>query len=106
MKLVPRKGPREEWIDLHVEIKLGDWYKIDHIVAHGNTAISTRELEEAFNHCCFRWGRFGLQRMRDDARAPNSPARTRLPGGARDPRVRVREPDTDPISRRVTCRCR
>ena len=46
-------------------------------MAHGNTAISTRELEEAFDHCCFRWGRFGVQRMRDDAREAEKTLRDR-----------------------------
>jgi outer membrane protein insertion porin family len=68
VKIVPHRGPRDEWIDLDVQIELGEWFKLGTIDAEGNTAISRQELFDAFEHCCFRWGRFELSRMRDDAR--------------------------------------
>jgi outer membrane protein assembly complex protein YaeT len=68
VKITPLKGPTREQIDLKVELDLGRWYPLGAVRGEGNTAISNDELFDIFKHCCFRWGRFSIQRMRDDAR--------------------------------------
>src|SRR5262249_24530428 len=60
---------RPDWIDLDIRVRLGQWYKLGSIVADGNFDISSDELFDTFDHCCLWWGRFGVQTMRDDARA-------------------------------------
>src|SRR5581483_3156823 len=69
VKIIPRQGPRNDWVDLDVNIQLGEWFKLGAVVPEGNTAISAQELLETYDHCCFRWGRFELDRMREDTRA-------------------------------------
>lgn len=77
VKIIPHKGPREEWIDLDVDLELGEWFKLGSVEADGNKDISKTELYDAFEHCCFRWGRFALQKMRDDAREVEKKLRDR-----------------------------
>ena len=69
VQIVPRQGPREEWVDLDVNITLGSWYKLRSVLLEGGGALSRSEVFDQFDHCCFRWGRFSQSRMREDARS-------------------------------------
>src|SRR4030095_4107083 len=46
----------------------GDCYRLGAVHIIGNTVLTQREVFEAFDDCCFRWGRFNVARMRDKAR--------------------------------------
>ncbi len=62
-------GPGGDWADIDVYLSVGDWYRLGNVQPKSPLgALNQRELQEAFDHCCFRWGRFYIQRMRDDAR--------------------------------------
>ncbi len=102
VKILPRRGPREDWVDLDVRIKLGDWYRITQVVPTGNHAIKESELFNIFaNHCCFRWGRFEVQRMRDDAREAEKVLRERgYPAARVTPEFDFAR-DADPNTRRI-----
>lgn len=77
VKIVPRRGGRPDWVDLDVNLSLGDWYKLQSVFAVGNKVISDLELMDLFDHCCLRWGRFSVQKMREDARAAEKVLRDR-----------------------------
>ena len=75
--VIPRKGPREEWVDIDVDIELNGWYKLAAVQVDGNTAVTSQEVFDSFEHCCFRWGRFSLTQMREDSRAAEKALRER-----------------------------
>ncbi|HEY7957888.1 MAG TPA: POTRA domain-containing protein [Polyangia bacterium] len=102
VKIVPRLGPRADYIDLDVDIHLGEWYQLAGVVPSGNSDISRSELGDAFSHCCFRWGRFRLQGMRDDAKRAEKILRSRgYPAARVEPQFNPSQ-DLDPRTRKVT----
>jgi outer membrane protein insertion porin family len=101
VKVVPHKGPRDEWIDLDVSIELGEWYKLGGVNVEGPSALSSQELYDTFDHCCFRWGRFQLQRMRDDAREAEKKLRLRGYPAARVTTEFDPTRDADPKTHRI-----
>jgi outer membrane protein assembly complex protein YaeT len=68
---------RPDWVDLEVRIHLGDWFPVGKVHGEGNHAISNEQLYDLFHHRWFRFGRFSLQRMRDDAQAAEKELRER-----------------------------
>jgi outer membrane protein insertion porin family len=70
-RVLAKRGPRPEWIDLDVHVDLGGWfrpYRLGSVLLEGKHPISEQELFDLFSHCCLWWGRFGTTRMREDAR--------------------------------------
>ncbi len=69
VKITPIQTARPEWIDLDVRMYLGTWYRLGGLRITGHTSIPADELTRVFDHCCLWWGRFRVDRMREDARA-------------------------------------
>ena len=66
-----REKPTQHAVDLLVRVDLGGWarpYTLESVHPQGNRVITDRELFDVFSHGRSIWGRFSLQRMRDDAR--------------------------------------
>jgi outer membrane protein assembly complex protein YaeT len=68
---------RAEWVDLEVKIHRGEWYPVGRVRGEGNKDISNEELYDVFHHSWFRFGRFSLQRMREDAQKAERELRER-----------------------------
>jgi outer membrane protein insertion porin family len=99
--IIPRKGPVEHWIDLDIRINKGEWLRLGTVLPEGNRAIHTDELFSIFDHCCWFWGRFGVGRMREDARDAEKLLYERgYPGARVRPEFKL-ERDVDPKTRRV-----
>ncbi|HZS38830.1 MAG TPA: POTRA domain-containing protein, partial [Polyangia bacterium] len=106
VKIIPRQPRKEkhpEWVDLDIRISLGDWYKLGALKAEGNHAVTEAELFNVFgNHCCFRWGRFTIDRMREDARTAEKKLRDRGYPAARVAPDFDFARDANPDTRRIT----
>lgn len=102
VRLDPHPGPRREWIDLDVDLDLGKAYHLGRVRPTGNHAISRPELFDVFDHCCFWWGRYRQQRVRDDAREAERVLRDRGYPSARVEPDTPGERDLDRKSHKVT----
>ncbi len=101
--ITPHQSSRPEWIDLKVRVSLEFYhpYKLGVVKGTGNVAIKNSELTDLFDHCCLWWGRFGIERMRDDARHAEQVLRDRGYPGARVIPDFNFEKDADQKNRRI-----
>jgi outer membrane protein insertion porin family len=68
VRIEEEKTERRDWLNLVVHLDLGKYYRLGALRVDGGKAVSSSELFRLFDHCCFFWGRFRLQDLRDDAR--------------------------------------
>ena len=100
-----RERPKEHAVDLLVRVQLGGWsrpYTLEAVRPRGNQAITDRELFDTFSHGHSIWGRFSLQRMRDDARSAEQVLKKRGYPAARVVPEFDQRRDADAARRRVT----
>jgi outer membrane protein insertion porin family len=96
--------PKEHSVDLAVRVDLGGWtrpFVLEGVQPTGNHAITDRELYDTFSHGKSIWGRFSLQRMRDDARKAEQLLKDRGYPAARVVPDFDEKRDADPERRRV-----
>jgi outer membrane protein assembly complex protein YaeT len=96
------RRPHNEWVDLKVEIHLGKWYSVGAVHPSGNVAISKDELYDVFHHRAFRWGRFSLQQMREDAQKAERELREKGYPAARVVPEFDPQKDIDPKNEQIT----
>jgi outer membrane protein insertion porin family len=68
VNIVEEKTDRRDWVNLIVKIDLGSYYRLGELQVDGGKAVSHRELFRLFDRCCWFFGRFRQQDLRDDAR--------------------------------------